>query len=140
MRLDDEIRQLRLRGWLVRERGIFACNAVRPERVQKIKLSRARILGAAVGQIDDLTLGRTVDGTVRLVHKIFKTLRMPMVAPGLALVAVHALLHDRPFPHNRDEATVQIRVEAILHRGAVDLRHQTAGANEALAVKSELLA
>src|SRR5260370_20844324 len=98
MRLDDEIRQLRLSGWVVRERGIFACNAVRPERVQKIKLSRARILGAAVGQIDDLTLGRTVDGTVRLGHKIFKTLRMPIVATRLALLALPAWLRARAFP------------------------------------------
>ena len=65
---------------------------------------------------------------------------MPVVAPGLALVAVHALLHHRPFAVVGDEEAVQIQIKTILHGGAVDLRHQTAGADQRLTVKSEPLA
>src|SRR5712671_1282973 len=65
---------------------------------------------------------------------------MPMIAPGLALAAVHALLHHRPLAVVGDEEAVQIQIETVLHRGAVDLRHQTAGADKSLTVKSEPLA
>ncbi len=81
------------RGRLFGETLIFAGDAMRSERAQKIELGMSGIFSTAIGKIDDFALGRPVDGAVRLVHEALETLGMPMVAPGLALVAVHALLH-----------------------------------------------
>ncbi len=61
---------------------------------------------------------------------------MPMVAPRLALVAIHALLHDRPFAVIGDEEAMQIEIETVLHGGTVDLGHEATGADQRLAVKS----
>jgi hypothetical protein len=52
--------------------------------------------------------------------------RLPMVAAGQAAIAVHALLHHHPLAVVGDEEAVQIEVETVLHRGAVDLGHQAA--------------
>ena len=54
----------------------------------------------------------------------------PVVAPGLTARAVHPLLHDDPRPVVRDDEAVQVELEAVLHRRAVDLRHQAARAHE----------
>ena len=62
---------------------------------------------------------------------------MPMVAARLLLVAVHALLHDRPLPVVGHEEPVQIKVEAILDGGTVDLRDQTAGAGQLRAIEAD---
>ena len=70
MRRHDEMRQLGLRA---RALPTSAANsrddAVRTERAQQIELRRARVVGAAIGQIDDLALARAVDRAVRLVDE-----------------------------------------------------------------------
>ncbi len=63
-----------------------------------------------------------------------------MVAARLPALAVHALLHDRPLAVVGDEKTVQIEVEAVLHGGAVDLRHKPACARQRLAIEADALA
>ncbi len=93
-----------------------------------------------VGEIDDLALRRAVDRAVRRIDKALQRLGMPVIAAGLPLVAVHALLHHRPFAVGGDEEAVQIELEAVLHGGAVDLRHQAAGAGELCAVEADALA
>lgn len=59
-----------------------------------------------------------------------------MIAAGVAFFAVHALLHHRPFAVVGDEEAVKIRVEAVLHGGAVDLGHQPARPTERRAVEA----
>jgi len=49
-------------------------------------------------------------------------------------------LHHRPLAVVGDKEAVQIQLEAVLHGGAVDFRHQAAGADQGLPVKSEPLA
>ena len=65
--------------------------------------------------------------------KLVSVARMPVIAARLPLVAVHALLHHRPVAVIGDEEAMQVEVEAVLHGGAVDLRHQAAGAREGCA-------
>src|SRR2546423_1556827 len=65
---------------------------------------------------------------------------MPVVAPCLALITVHALLYDRPFALVRHEETVQVEIEAVLHRGAVDLCHQPTRPDQRLAIEPESFA
>src|SRR5215217_9290333 len=65
---------------------------------------------------------------------------MPVVTPGLPLVAVHALLHHRPFAVVGDEEAVQIEIETVLDRGAVDLGDEAAGADQWCAVEAEMIA
>jgi hypothetical protein len=85
-------------------------------------------------------LERPVDRAVRLIDKTFETFRMPVIAPRLALVAVHALLHHGPFAVVGDEKTVQIKLKTVLHGGAVNFRDETAGAGQRRAVETDALA
>src|SRR4051794_21088757 len=87
-----------------------------------------------------IALLRAIDGLVRLLDEARKPLRMPMIAPGLPALAVHALLHHGPLAVVGDEEAVQIKIEAVLHRGAVDLRDQPAGARQRRAVEANALA
>ena len=63
-----------------------------------------------------------------------------MIAPRLFAVAVHALLHHHPASIVSDHKAVQIKFKTVLHRGAVDLRHQPARGRELAAVKADALA
>jgi hypothetical protein len=65
---------------------------------------------------------------------------MPVITAGLAFFAVHALLHHRPFSRVGDEEAVKIKVEAVLHGGAVDLGHQPARPSERRAVEPDAVA
>jgi hypothetical protein len=65
---------------------------------------------------------------------------MPVVAAGLALVAVHALLHHSPLAIVDDDEAVQVEIETILHGGAVDLGNQTAGADKGRGVQTDAIA
>ncbi len=93
-----------------------------------------------IGEIDDLALRPAVDRAVRRIDKAGHALRMPVIAAGLALVAIHALLHHDPFAVIGDDEAVQIEIEAVLHRGAIDLGDQLAGAHQILAVEAEPVA
>src|ERR1700681_4627356 len=79
-----------------------------------------------VGQVDDLALGRSVDGAVWFVDKTLQAFGMPMVAARLPLVAIHALLNNRPFAFVGYEEAMQVKVKAVLYRGAVDFGHEAA--------------
>ena len=63
-----------------------------------------------------------------------------MVAARLAGVAVHPLLDDDPAPVVGDDEAVQIEVEAVLHRGAVDLGDEAARGRERGAVEADPVA
>ena len=62
-----------------------------------------------------------------------------MIAPCLPALAVHALLHHRPVAVVGDDETVQVEIEAVLHGGAIDLGHETAGLRELAAVEADLV-
>src|ERR1700722_147465 len=51
---------------------------------------------------------------------------MPMVTARLALVLIHPLLHNRPLAVGRNNETVQVKIEAVLHGSTINLRHQAA--------------
>src|SRR3954467_3601678 len=65
---------------------------------------------------------------------------MPVIAPRLAPAVVHALLHHGPLSVVGDEEAVKIEIEAVLHRGAVDLGDKTAGAGQGRRVETDPLA
>jgi hypothetical protein len=136
----DEVRQLGLGRDLTHKRRIFAGDTVRPEHTQEFELCPAGVVRPIIGQINDLTLGRPVDRTVGLVHKTTQVLGMPVIAPRLPLLAIHALLHHSPFSVIGDEETVKIELESILHGRAVDLGDQPAGAYQRLAIDAGPLA
>ena len=60
-----------------------------------------------------------------------------MIAPRLLAFAIHALLHDGPAAVIGDNESVQVKIEAVLHRRAVDLCHQPARLRERRAIKSD---
>ncbi|MCY1301240.1 hypothetical protein D9M70_508380 [compost metagenome] len=113
---------------------------IRPQRSQKIELAIARGRGAAVGKVDDLALPRAFDRRVGRIHEAGDPLRKPMVAPGLPLFAVHALLHDDPFAVVGDDKTVQVKVEAVLNCCTVDLCDEAAGCRQATSIEAHALA
>jgi hypothetical protein len=65
---------------------------------------------------------------------------MPMVPPRLLVIAVHALLHDRPFAVVGHEEPVRVEIETILNGGAVDFGDKAARAGEPGAVETDTLA
>jgi hypothetical protein len=64
-------------------------------------------------------------------------LRLPVIASGQAAIAVHALLHHDPSAVIGDEEAVEIEVEPVLHRGAVDLGDEAARLGKREAVEAD---
>ncbi|MCW0459548.1 hypothetical protein NB717_000616 [Xanthomonas sacchari] len=93
-----------------------------------------------IGEIDDVALARAVDRRMRCIDEAAQAFRQPVVAACLLAPTVHALLHHHPAPVVADDETVQVQVEAVLHRGAVDLGHQTADPRQVRAVQPGALA
>src|SRR5450631_2906477 len=85
-------------------------------------------------------LGRSIDGAVRFVDKTLQAFGMPMVAARLPLVAIHALLNDRPFAFVGYEEAMQIKVKAVLYRGAVDFGHEPACQRQGRSVNTDAFA
>ena len=118
----DKVGQERLNRLIAYQFGKFLYETVRTKISQEIKLCLARPVSTTVGQVDDLTLGWPINCTVRRIDETGHAFGMPMVAPGLPFVAIHALLHDGPLAIIRDKESVEVEIEAVLDRGAVDLR------------------
>jgi len=78
----DEMRELGLGSRLIRERGIFARDAVGPECPQQIELRAARAFRAMVGEIDDVALERPVDRAVR--RRMVAVRSLWLAQPGLS--------------------------------------------------------
>ena len=113
---------------------------VGPEPVEQIELRAARGFGAVVGEVDDHALRRPVDRAVRLVDEALQALREPVIAPRLPGIAVHALLHHGPLAVVGHDEAVQVKIEAVLHGGAVHLGDEPARACERRAVDAGALA
>src|SRR3954470_23963356 len=77
---------------------------------------------------------------MRLFDKALQPFRKPMIATCLPALPVHSLLHHSPVAVIGHNEAMQIEVEPILHRGAIDLGDQPAGSGKSGAVKSDPLA
>ena len=118
----------------------FAGDRVGTDRGQHLDLIAPRGAGAPVGQVDDIALIEPFDRRMRLLDEARQSLRQPMVAPRLLLIAVHPLLHHDPSPLVGDDEAVQVKIEAILNGGAVDLGDEPARLRQRRAVKPDPVA
>ena len=144
MRWHDKVRKHGLSGEGLRsfrvKLGQLAENLIRAQVGEQIKLPVARGVGTVIREIDDHALIRTFDGGMRLVHKAVETFREPMIATGLALNAIHALLNDDPVTIVRNDEAVQVKVEAILDGGAIDFGDEAARGGKRRAVEPDTVA
>ncbi len=101
MRRHDEMRRGGLGRRAASQRRELVDDAVGPQSHQQVQLRCSGRRGAPIRQIDDVSLKRTIDGAVRFIDETRQVLGMPMIATGLFLVAVHALLDHRPFAPRR---------------------------------------
>jgi len=128
----DEVRQhrlfCRLRSGCGTGRQGKGCrladDAIRSKCCKEIELVVTGFFSAAVGKIDDLTLRAAFDRRMRGIDEALQSFGKPVIAPRLALVAVHALLDDHPMAVIGDDEAVQIEIETILHRCAIYLGDQ----------------
>ena len=97
----------------------------------------SRALCPPICEIDDHTLVDTVDRGMRFVHEALKAFGQPVIAPGLAAVAVHALLDHDPVSVVSNDEAVEIQVKAVLDRRAVDLGHEPARPGEHCTVEAD---
>src|ERR1043166_9888810 len=74
-----------------------------------------------------------------IVEEAGQSFREPVIAPRLSASAVHALLHDHPLAVVGGDEAVQIEIEAVLDRGAVDLGDEPTCARERAAVDAGAL-
>ncbi len=144
MRRHDEMRQQRLvRGGRRRLRidcGELAGDAIGTDPHEQVKLGAAGRCGAAVGQVDDPSLPGAVDGGMRRLDEGGQSFRQPVVASGGAGIVLHALLDHDPLAVVGDDEAVQVELEAVLDRGAVDLGDKAAGAGEGGTVEADAVA
>ena len=120
--------------------GELLLYTVRTEFPENVELSPTRGFCPPIGQVDDHALVNAVDCSVRLVDKTLQPFRQPVIAPGFAAIAVHALLNNDPMPVVCDDEAVQIEVEPILERCTVDLCDKPACRGERGAVQTDPLA
>src|SRR5690348_3333202 len=88
-----------------------------------------------VGKIDDFALVLAVNCGMRFVDKIGQPFRMPMIPARISLLAIHALLDHCPLAVVSNEEAVEVKVEAVLYRRAVNLGDETACARQRSTVK-----
>ena len=142
----DEMRQhrlgLRSRTFdaASRQPGELPLDPVWSELAEDVELSPPRGLRAPIGQVDDHALFDAVDRGVRLVDEALQTFGEPMIAPGLPAIAVHALLDHGPVPVIGDDEAVEIEVEPVLDRRAVDLGDEPTRFRQRRAVETDPIA
>ena len=108
--------------------------------LHQLNLRRPRGRGAMIGQVDDLSLMQAIDRRVWLVDEALEPVRQPVVPPCLAPHDVHPLLDNRPCAVIGHHEAVQVEIESVLHSGAIDLRDETAGARQRIAIHTDTLA
>ena len=107
--------------------------------MQNVELTAAGRFGAAISEVDDLTLPDAVNGRVRLFDETFQAFRKPMITARLLAVSVHSLLDHDPLAIVGHDEAVKIKVEAVLHGGAVHFGDEPAGSCQCRPVKSHTL-
>ena len=93
--------------------------------------------GAAVGQVDDLTLALPLDSGVWHIDEARQTFGQPVIPARLPALAVHSLLHHHPMTVVGNDEAVQVKVEAVLHRRAIDLGDQPTGVGKCTAIEPD---
>src|SRR6478672_512787 len=139
----EQIRQLRFRTFraaalvVSASRSLKLANdAIGSKRREKFDLTISRCSSLPVSEIYDFALLLAFDGRMRLIHKTLKPLRKPMVASSLLALRVHSLLNNGPAAIVGDDEGMKIELEAVLHRGAVDLCNQPARLRKRCTVKT----
>jgi hypothetical protein len=117
----------------------FARQAVGTEGSQKVELSAAGRGRAAIGEVHDFALMDAIDRVVRLLDEALQSFGQPMIAASRATQVVHALLDNGPMAIVGDDEAVQVKIKSVLHRCAIDLRHQAAHAGQRRPVDSDPL-
>lgn len=133
-------RTLRRRHLHTRNPLPLACQPVRRCAAQQLHLRIARGSGTVVGEIDDVALMRTLDGSMRRIHKTAQAFGEPVIPARLLALPVHALLHHHPAAIVADDETMQVQIEAVLHGSAVHLGDQAAGLCQSGAVQPDRIA
>ena len=110
---------------------------VRTDGTENVELPPPRSFRAPIGQIDDHTLFDPVDRGVRLVDETPQTFRQPVIAPGLAAIAVHALLDHDPVSVIGDDEAMKIKLKSILNRRTVHLGNKPTRLGECRAVETD---
>ena len=123
-----QVRQQRLRGGSLHFRQL-SHDAAGPKRAEQVELACAGGLCAPVCKVDDRALSGPFDGRVRGVDEALQPVAQPVVAAGLAPLAVHPLLDDDPLAIVGDDEDTAMadrpQVRAAL--GSDDPRQQLRG-------------
>src|SRR5436305_11721873 len=77
---------------------------------------------------------------MRLFDEAPEAFRQPVISAGLPAISIHPLLNDHPLRIVGNDETMQVELEAILHRGTINLRDEPAGPRQHAAVKPNPLA
>jgi hypothetical protein len=77
------------------------------------------------------------DRRMRRIDKTGEAFGEPMVAPRLLALSVHPLLHDGPVAVVRHDKAVQVELEPVLHRRAIDLCNEPARRGEGGAIEAD---
>jgi hypothetical protein len=120
--------------------GQLPLNPIWSELGENVELPPARGIRTPIGQVDDLTLFDPVDRRVRLIDEAPQPLGQPVIAPGLATITVHTLLDHNPVAVIGDNETVEVEVEPVLDRRAVDLGDEATCCGEPRAVDTDPVA
>src|SRR5262244_544255 len=81
----------------------------------------ARSRRPTVGQVDDVPARRALDCGVRRLDEAAQPLREPVIPPSKPVARIHPLLDDCPIAIVADHESVQVDVESVLDRRAVNL-------------------
>jgi hypothetical protein len=119
--------------------GKLALDADGAEPVEQIKLPLARGLGSPVGQVHDHALLNPIDRRMRFVDEPGEPFGQPMITARLTAIAVHALLHHHPVAVVGDDETVQVEIEPVLDRGAIDFGNEPVRPGETRAVEADAI-
>ena len=68
-----------------------------------------------VGPIDDFSLRRPFDVSVRNLDEALQVLVKPMIATGLAMNWINPLLHDHSSSFGTNDEIVHVELIAVLH-------------------------
>ena len=95
---------------------------------------------ASICKVDDDTVVRAFDRCMGRIEKVLQRFGQPVIASRFTATLMHALLYDTPAAIIGDNERVQIQIEPVLHRCAVDFGNQLAGPRQGRSVQPGLFA
>src|SRR5665213_3315572 len=117
----------------------YGDSSIRPS-ADELKSHLTATRGTRIGKIDDVALIAPFNRSVRRVEKALEVFREPVIAARFAAILIHPLLHHAPASVRAHDERVQVQIKAILHCGAIDLRHEAARACERYGIKTRAFA